>query len=150
MRRFSCSLCLLVLLLAGCGGGAQTAAQKTRQDFLFTHPKLNDQKLAALCPSLYPTDFRYPGGPKKYGYTKDKKPYVPTPALRAQATRELGCSEQGTKPTGDKLNATTTPTTTTSTTSTTPTSTTSTTSTTPTTTTPPTTTTSTTPKSKSK
>jgi len=94
---FICSL-VLVVMLAGCGGGTQSPAQKTRQAFLFAHPKLTDPQLAALCPSLYPSDFLSKGGVKKYNYKKDKKPFAPTAALKTQATQALGCTAVGTKP----------------------------------------------------
>jgi hypothetical protein len=94
MRRFLPILGLLIVL-AGCGG-AQTADQKARKDFLFKYPNLNDQKLAQLCPALYPTDFL--ARPKHYHYTRDKKKFVATAAEQRDATRVPGCKGNGTKP----------------------------------------------------
>jgi hypothetical protein len=97
MRRFLPLLGLLVLL-AGCGG-AQTADQQARKDFLFKYPKLDDQQLAKLCPGFYPSDYLNPKRAKHYHYTKDKaKKFVFTNGEPAAAQKVPGCKGPGTKP----------------------------------------------------
>jgi hypothetical protein len=98
MRRFLPILGLLVVLLAGCGG-AQTAQQTARKDFLFKYPNLDDQQLAKLCPGFYPTDYLNPKRAKHYHYTKDKaKKFVFSAAVKLDAAAVPGCKQRGTKP----------------------------------------------------
>jgi hypothetical protein len=88
------AVALAALPLAGCGGTSSPAQQK-RVDFLNRYAELDDQELARLCPSLFPTD--YLERPKHYHYTRNKKTFQPTARQRADA-RTAGCTSQGTKP----------------------------------------------------
>jgi hypothetical protein len=102
MRRLIPLLGLLVLL-AGCGGGTQTAEQKARKEFLFKYPKLNDPQLARLCPGLYPTDYLNPNRASHYHYDKKDrtkafpKGYVAR-GLQTDAAKVPGCTSKGTTP----------------------------------------------------
>ena len=90
------SLLTVALAVSGCGGSA-TGDQAKRKTFLQAKDveKLNDEELARLCPSLYPTDFL--ARPKHYHYTRAKKLFVPNVHQRAEA-RTAGCTPRGTKP----------------------------------------------------
>jgi hypothetical protein len=102
MRRLLPLLGLLVLL-AGCGGGTQTADQKARKEFLFKYPNLNDPQLSRLCPGLYPRDYRNPKRASHYHYEKKDltkafpKDYVAR-GLQADAAKVPGCKGPGTPP----------------------------------------------------
>jgi hypothetical protein len=97
--RLAGALVVLVLLavalpLAGCGG-TPAPAQQRRAAFLHRYRHLDDQQLAVLCPSLYPTDFL--ARPGHYNYTRNKTRFRPSSAQRA-AARAAGCTARGTKP----------------------------------------------------
>jgi hypothetical protein len=91
---------LLVLALAasGCGGTA-AGPQARRKTFLQSKDiqSLNDQELAKVCPSLYPSDYLDKNRAKHYHYTVAKKPFTPTANQVAEA-KQAGCTPQGTKP----------------------------------------------------
>jgi hypothetical protein len=101
MRRFLPLLGLLVLL-AGCGG-AQTADQQARKDFLFKYPSLKDPQLARLCPGLFPSDYLKPSRASHYHYEKKDrtkafpKDYVAR-GLERDAAKVRGCKGKGTPP----------------------------------------------------
>lgn len=97
MRRLAATL----LVLAGGAGGLAACgqepgpAQQKRVEFLEKHDDLSDPELAAVCPSLYPSDFLTK--PKKYRYDEKDRGYKPNAAERA-AAKAAGCTSQGTKP----------------------------------------------------
>jgi len=96
VKRLAPAALALALVAAGCGG-TPNPQQKARADFLKQEKRLGDDELAALCPSLYPSDFLGDAGKKKYGYKLTKKKTVITAQDRANATR-AGCTATGTKP----------------------------------------------------
>jgi branched-subunit amino acid aminotransferase/4-amino-4-deoxychorismate lyase len=93
-------LALLVVPLAsagvaGCGRDPSPEAQQ-RIVFLKKYEKLKDTELAAVCPSLYPSD--YLKRPKHYRYDAKDRGYKPNATEKADA-QAAGCTSQGTKPT---------------------------------------------------
>jgi hypothetical protein len=102
MRRLIPLLGLLVLL-AGCGGGTQSAATLARKDFLFKYHQLDDQQLAKICPHFFPSDFLNPKRAKHYHYSKDKASKLDVTAGELAAAAKVassvpGCKGPGTKP----------------------------------------------------
>src|SRR3954453_9780391 len=82
------------IAVAGCGKDPSPSAQ-ARITFLKKYDDLKDPELAAVCPSLYPSD--YLRRPKHYRYDKKDAGYKPNPREKADA-QAAGCTSQGTKP----------------------------------------------------
>src|SRR3954447_11823150 len=95
-RRFPTLLLvpLACLAVAGCGKDPSPSAQ-ARITFLKKYDNLKDPELAAVCPSLYPSD--YLKRPKHYRYDKKDGGYKPNAREKADA-QAAGCTSQGTKP----------------------------------------------------
>ncbi|MGI8579230.1 MAG: hypothetical protein ACR2K9_01590 [Solirubrobacteraceae bacterium] len=87
-------LSVLAVALAGCGG-TPNPEQAKRALFIKQEKKLNDDEMARLCPSLFPSDFLKEH--KKYSYTVTKKPKKPSPADLKNA-QAAGCTSTGTPP----------------------------------------------------